>query len=405
MHNALRTLGHVSRMLVFERRTDDAEVVCISAYSTGFKWRRLAQKAWLKVSSRTDEYFQNQLLSPKIDAAELVHLAGLQPDVIVVHSTSHFLAPDDVLALQRATGSPVLWNLLDMGLMTGGCHYAWNCDGYTRSCGRCPALRLSGANDLSAQIWAAKQRAIGQTRGWVVAGSSLLARQAAASSLLGERRIETLLLGVSPITFAPGDPVALRQELGARGAERLVFFGAQKFDQRRKGMHLLMEAFLHLQGTWPSDTPLPVLLCAGNAADFTPLRSKGFRLVELGFVGSAMLAKAYAVADVLACPSVEDSGPMMINESMMSGTPVVAFRMGVADDLIEDGASGAIATLGDARAFAAGLQSVLLWDSTKRAVARAYCREVALEKCSAERQSRRFVAIARALRAVEEECA
>ena len=90
---------------------------------------------------------------------------------------------------------------------------------------------------------------------------------------------------------------------------------------------------------------------------------------------------------------------MMINESMMSGTPVVAFQMGVAEDLIEDGANGAIAMLGDAREFAAGLQRVLLWDTTQRADARSLCREVALAKCSPERQLRRFVEIARALRA------
>ena len=244
---------------------------------------------------------------------------------------------------------------------------------------------------------------MGQTRGWVVAGSSLLARQAKASSLFGERQIETLLLGVSPQAFAPGDMVALRRELGAGEAERLVFFGAQKFDQRRKGMHLLMEALLLLLDTWPRGIPMPVLLCAGNAADFTPLREKGFRLVDLGFVGGPVLAKAYAAADVFACPSIEDSGPMMINESMMSGTPVVAFRMGVAEDLIDDGASGAIAPLGDARAFAAGLQNVLLWDSAQRAAARARCRAVALAKCSPERQLRRFVEIARALLAAEGE--
>jgi glycosyltransferase involved in cell wall biosynthesis len=403
MHDTLRKLGHVSHMLALESRTSDVGVLTIGADSTAFKWRRLVQKAWLKVSSRPDGYFQNQLLTPGIDAAELVYRAGLKPDIIVVHFISHFLAPDDVLALQRVTGAPVLWNLLDMALMTGGCHYAWHCDGYIRSCGRCPALRLRGANDLSAQIWAAKQRAMGETRGWVVAGSSLLARQAAASSLFRDRRIEKLLLGVSPTMFAPGDRISLRQELGVGGAERLVFFGAQRFDQRRKGMHLLMDAFLYLQEMWPSGTPLPVLLCAGNAADFTSLRDKGFRLVDLGFIGSAMLAKAYAAADVFACPSVEDSGPMMINESMMSGTPVVAFRMGVAEDLIEDGASGIIASLGDTRDFAAGLQSVLLWDTPRRAIASAHCREVALAKCFPERQAQRFVEIARALHVAEVE--
>jgi glycosyltransferase involved in cell wall biosynthesis len=115
----------------------------------------------------------------------------------------------------------------------------------------------------------------------------------------------------------------------------------------------------------------------------------------------AELPQAYAAADVFACPSVEDSGPMMINEAMMSGTPVVAFRMGVAEDLIEDSAGGIIASLGDARDFAAGLQSVLLWDTPQRAVASAHCREVALAKCSPERQAQRFVEIARALHVAE----
>lgn len=404
MHDALRSLGHESRMLVLNTHTSDPDVRTIGSDSAIFKWRRIAQKAWLKISSRPEACFQNQLLSPKIPAKKTVQVVEQQPDVIVVHFISHFLSPVDVLTLQRATGAPVLWNLLDMGLMTGGCHYAWSCTGYTRTCGHCPALRLSGANDLSARIWTAKQRAMEKTRGWVVAGSSLLARQAAASSLFKERRTETLLLGVSPKTFTPNNPIKLRKELGAEGAERLVFFGAQTFKQKRKGMHLLMEALLQMKDNWPSNTPLPALLCAGNSADFQPLREKGFHLVELGFVDTKTLAKAYAAADVFACPSIEDSGPMMINESMMTGTPTVAFRMGVAEDLIEDGVNGAIAELGDASEFSAGLLKVLLWDETKRNAARSCCREIALEKCSPDRQLERFVEIARALKTAEGEC-
>lgn len=397
MHDGLRALGHTSRMLVLERRTSDADVLALATDAQGFRWRRIAQKAWLKLSSRPDHYFQNQLLSPRFDAAGLCQVDGLQPDVIVVHFISHFLSPDDVLALQQATGAPVLWHLLDMGLLTGGCHYAWDCEGYARTCGNCPALRWSGANDLSVRIWQAKHHAMDRTRGWVVAGSSLLARQAAASLLLGRRHIETLLLGISTQSFAPGDVATLREALGVGGAERVVFFGAQKLNQRRKGMHLLLEALSRLAGDWPCGMPLPVLLSAGNAADFAPLREKGFRMVDLGFVSGATLAKAYAAADLFACPSVEDSGPMMINESMMSGTPVVAFRMGVAEDLIEDGVTGVIAELCSVVAFADGMRRVLLWDADRRTAARHRCRSLALEKCSPERQLRRFVDIAQSL--------
>ena len=135
---------------------------------------------------------------------------------------------------------------------------------------------------------------------------------------------------MSPQAYAPGDAAALRTELGVGSAERVLFFGAQRFDQKRKGMHLLMDALVRLASAWPRNVSLPVLLCAGNATDFSGLRRHGYMLVELGFVGGAVLAKAYAAANAFACPSIEDSGPMMINEAMMCGTPVVAFRMGVA---------------------------------------------------------------------------
>lgn len=397
MHDGLRSLGHRSHMLVLNRRTDDDDVVALPASASGFRLRRIVQKTWLKLSSRPDYYFQNQLLSPKLGADELQRCVGLKPDVIVIHFISHFVSPDDVLALHQATGAPVLWHLLDMGLLTGGCHYAWHCKGYARSCGSCPALRWRGENDLSARIWQAKHRAMDCIKGWVVAGSSLLARQAAASSLLGRHHIETLLLGVSPRNFAPGDVLALRKELGVGNAEKVVFFGAQKFNQRRKGMHLLFDALSRLADDWPHDSPLPFLLSAGNAIDFTPLRKKGFTMIDLGFVNGTGLAKAYAAADLFACPSIEDSGPMMINESMMSGTPVVTFRMGVAEDLIEDGVTGVIAELGNVAEFSVGMRRILLWDADRHAAARQRCRSMAVEKCSTEHQLQRFVEVAEAL--------
>jgi glycosyltransferase involved in cell wall biosynthesis len=87
----------------------------------------------------------------------------------------------------------------------------------------------------------------------------------------------------------------------------------------------------------------------------------------------------------------------MINESMMSGTPVVAFRMGVAEDLIEEGVTGAIAELGNVIEFAEGMRRILLWDSGRYAAARQRCRTLAIEKCSIEHQLQRFVALAEAL--------
>jgi glycosyltransferase involved in cell wall biosynthesis len=43
----------------------------------------------------------------------------------------------------------------------------------------------------------------------------------------------------------------------------------------------------------------------------------------------------------------------------MCGTPVVAFRMGVSLDLVQDGETGYLAELGDAKGLCDGIQRVL----------------------------------------------
>ena len=130
MHDGLRSLGHSSRMLVLDRRSSDADVLALGNEASGFRFWRILQKVWLKLSSDPGFYFQNQLLTPKLDAGELLRLAGLKTDAIIVHFISHFLGPGDVRALQQIADAPVLWHLLDMGHFTGGCHYAWRCQGY-----------------------------------------------------------------------------------------------------------------------------------------------------------------------------------------------------------------------------------------------------------------------------------
>jgi glycosyltransferase involved in cell wall biosynthesis len=61
-----------------------------------------------------------------------------------------------------------------------------------------------------------------------------------------------------------------------------------------------------------------------------------FESTMLGYLSYEDLAKAYNAADVFVCPSIEDSGPSMINQSALCGTPIVAFEMGVAFDLVNE---------------------------------------------------------------------
>ena len=69
---------------------------------------------------------------------------------------------------------------------------------------------------------------------------------------------------------------------------------------------------------------------------------------------------------------------MMINESMMSGTPVAAFRMGVALDLVRHRATGYLVELGNAQLLAEALYEFILLTSDERAIISENCRTLAM---------------------------
>ena len=85
----------------------------------------------------------------------------------------------------------------------------------------------------------------------------------------------------------------------------------------------------------------------------------------MGYVHSEIeLVLSYQAADVFACPSMQDAGPMMVSQAMLCGTPVIAFDMGIVPELITSGENGYVARLGDAEDFARGLKTMLADDGS-----------------------------------------
>ena len=72
-----------------------------------------------------------------------------------------------------------------------------------------------------------------------------------------------------------------------------------------------------------------------------------------------MLSTYYNAADVVVVSSREDGGPMMIVESLMCGTPVVAFATGLGAELVITGETGYRAARNDAKDLRKGISYVL----------------------------------------------
>ncbi|MBI4947282.1 MAG: glycosyltransferase [Bacteroidetes bacterium] len=284
------------------------------------------------------------------------HLLGA--DIICLHWIDDFLSTKMVHAIQRNTDAPIVWTLMDVEPLTGGCHYTEGCDGFKKSCGNCPQLKSEKENDFSRGLWNKKKLDLQKLDITFVAGSSWIKDRIKESSLFSHKPIEKILVGVDKTIFKKGDKAIARTVLDLPREKKIIFFGAQSLNDKRKGMEFLAKALANLSKMTNHNKKSDILLMvAGFGINEW---NNDFEFKNMGFIyDERILALCYQSSDVFACPSIDDAGPMMINQAIMCGTPVVAFNSGVAPDLITSEERGYLVKMYDSEDFCTGLHKIL----------------------------------------------
>jgi len=84
-----------------------------------------------------------------------------------------------------------------------------------------------------------------------------------------------------------------------------------------------------------------------------------------GILDDAALRREFARATVLVLPSYQESAPMVIQEAMASGVPVIATNVGGIPYQLDDGKSGFLVSPGDIDALASRLETLLSKESLR----------------------------------------
>ena len=71
------------------------------------------------------------------NAQDLLNAMPVTPDVIMVHWVSGYANAKYVNDLQKATGAKVYYIMIDEAILSGCCHYPWDCIGYMNGCKNC----------------------------------------------------------------------------------------------------------------------------------------------------------------------------------------------------------------------------------------------------------------------------
>jgi glycosyltransferase involved in cell wall biosynthesis len=393
LYRVLVDRGHKANLLVGTKfGQHDGGLLYIRDYSNKYlrylreQFERILPKKSPKYKTHPDYYFfRIDQVNKGITAQEILDKVPYKPDLIILGLIDNFIDPACMRQLYKLTNAPIIWVLLDMAPLTGGCHYAWECEGYTQVCGSCPGLFSQEPRDISYQHLAQKRQSLDQVDLSIIAPTEWLFSQCCQSAIFKGKPVYKILLSVNPILFKPVDKHLAKRHFAISGDKRVLFIGADSLGERRKGVRYLLESLHFLKQDRHESQEEVRLLIAGKATNFD-FSALPFEYSHVGRLTTAEMALAYQAADIFICPSIEDSGPMMINEAIMSGTPVVSFEMGVAPDLVHTHRTGYRARLRDSRDLARGIIEILSLSKDEYQAMSRQCREIGLKLCSPEVQ-------------------
>lgn len=305
-------------------------------------------------------------------ASTILQLLPKYPDVIFIYWVSGFINSKLLKELTEITKAKVYILMIDNAPITGGCHYPWDCVEFQKSCHNCPAIKNRFVKQLAHRNLAFKQRY--KLKDVVIIAATQFDYNRVTNSILYKStNCLKMLEIINQDKYIPASSKGLSKKyFGVNEETKVIFIGSTFLQEERKGMYELLKAIEFIN-------KVNVVLLVAGKTDIGDIQMP-HKLV--GYLSEDQLIKAFQAADVFVCPSLEDSGPLMINQSVMCGTPVVAFDMGSATDLVLTGVTGYRAVLGDSIDLAKGIDTVLALNHEAAQSMSLSCRSLALRLCS-----------------------
>jgi len=304
--------------------------------------------------------------------ADVIHLHWINAGFLSLKSLEEILN----------SGKPVVWTFHDMWPFTGGCHYALDCSGYTRECGKCPYLKKPRKGDLSHRIWKKKKKLFKDRVVNVITPSGWLQGCVEASSLLQHWPVTTIHNPVSSQIFKPVDREEACRNLGLDPSKKYILFGAATMKNVLKGFNYFLEASRKISGENGVEGDVEILLFGKTRDDVVqtfPMKTRNIAFVQ----SVRTIVELYSVAHLFVIPSLQDNLPNTIIESMLCGTPVVGFKTGGIPGMIEHRVNGYLAEYKSSNDLASGMSWVLSTNSYEKLSAET--RNLALKRFSMDR--------------------
>jgi glycosyltransferase involved in cell wall biosynthesis len=369
-----------------------AEIEGLNIYSAYSNYEKLLHNAFSYVNDKflfykskyfkvvkkeaTDYYFFGlNEKNPPVNPKRIISKINKQYDFILVFFWQGLLTSKSLKDIYNELNTPILLMAADMFPMTGGCSYFWECNRLEKSCGQCPGIYSIDENDVTRKNFLFKKEMI-ESINCNFLGNSWQINHASKSGLF--KNMDKIYPIVDEGIFRPRYKDELKTKFGCLN-KTVLFFGSLGVHDPRKGFKYLLKSLQLVSQKRPDLVPDIVLVVAGKGDEVAGLEN--FNVKYTGHLSFDELAEYYAMADLFLSPSIQDAGPMMLNQALMCGTPAVAFNIGTACDIIS-AKTGYLANYRDSEDFGNGIIELITKSKDELALISQECREQSLNRSS-----------------------
>lgn len=316
--------------------------------------------------------------SPVVDNHLL--LSKIEPiySFVFVLAWQDMITSRSLQAIYEKLRVPIILTLVDFQPITGGCYYFGNCRNFENGCGTCPALASNIFDDITRYNFHIKKEVYNSINcGFIVNPYSLEFIKRA--KIVPNDRLQVSYFSMNEDLYKPQDKSICRDFFGIKKTKKYVIFSRfTSVTHDRKGYPYLLATINKFAEIIGSKKDEVLLLLAGGKDELFE-RQFNIDVMNVGTLTVSELINAYSAADIFFSSSIDDAGPSMVNQSIMCGTPVLAFNIGSALYMVDNGETGYRVPLKNIGAMASCLVEHFNLDDEDKEAMQMKCRIKGLE--------------------------
>lgn len=277
-----------------------------------------------------------------------------EADVIYLHWVAGSSLSLKEIGKIASTGKPVIFFMHDMWDITGGCHHAFDCSGYTNGCDNCPMF-TKHVKLASRQIKAKRALYSKHPNIIFISPSKWMAECAKHSYTITVNPIHVVSNVVDELNFKPIDKIVARNILNLPTNKTIITFGCQAGTKNKfKGWDYLKEAMNKIN---VKDVHVLVYGCDYSKETVEQIP---YPITFLGqILDETKLSLVCNATDVFVSPSLAESFGLTFLENILCCTPVVGFNNTAIGEIIRTGKNGYLAQNRDSLDLAKGIETVI----------------------------------------------